>query len=168
MLSLRNSQRRTTRVTSHGWHHRSEGLFRLFGVYSKHQLFISFFTEKCLVQTITVRLYSHYTGKLWRWYKNYTGQGFCPLEIRRRRRHRERQKSNRFNDPNNSFARALRFFVYLFAVTACTTTSRKCLILHFTEEIRDWSDDEISSLFLNLNMVLRNSTLGGFTNIWQC
>ena len=32
------------------------GLFRLFRVYSKHQLqmFISFFTEKCLVQTIQI------------------------------------------------------------------------------------------------------------------
>ena len=37
--------RMTTRMTSHGWHHRSEGLFRLFRVYSKHQQFISFFTE---------------------------------------------------------------------------------------------------------------------------
>ena len=29
------------------------------------------------------------------------------------------------------------------------------------------SDDRISSLFLNLDMVLRNSTLEGFTYIWQ-
>ena len=34
--------------------------------------------------------------------------------MRRRRRQRERQKSNRFNN----FARALRFFVHFFAVTA--------------------------------------------------
>ena len=29
------------------------------------------------------------------------------------------------------------------------------------------SDDRISSLFLNLDMALRNSTLEGFTYIWQ-
>ena len=29
------------------------------------------------------------------------------------------------------------------------------------------NDDEISSLFLNLDMVLRNLTLEGFTYIWQ-
>ena len=29
------------------------------------------------------------------------------------------------------------------------------------------SDDEISSFFLNLDMVFRNSALGGFAYIWQ-
>ena len=36
----------------------------------------------------------------------------------RRRRQRERQNSNRFNEQNNEFARASRFFVHLFAVPA--------------------------------------------------
>ena len=40
------------------------------------------------------------------------------LKIRRRRRQRGRQKSNRFNNQNNNFARASRFFVHFFAVTA--------------------------------------------------
>ena len=40
------------------------------------------------------------------------------LRIRRRRPQRERHKSNRFNNQNNNFARAPRFFVHFFAVTA--------------------------------------------------
>ena len=40
------------------------------------------------------------------------------LKIRRRRRQRERHKSSRFNNQNNNFARASRFFVDFFAVTA--------------------------------------------------
>ena len=41
------------------------------------------------------------------------------LKIRRRRRQRQRElhKSNRFNDQNNNFARASRFFVHFFADT---------------------------------------------------
>ena len=60
-------------------------------------------------------------------------------------------------------ARASCLFVHFFAVTAWIwvenaefqVLQRKCT-----------SDDEISSqLFLNLDMVLRNSTLGGFTYV---
>ena len=40
------------------------------------------------------------------------------LKIRRWRRQRRRQKGNKFNNQNNNFARASRFFVYFFAVTA--------------------------------------------------
>ena len=36
----------------------------------------------------------------------------------RRRRQRERQKNNRFNEQNNNSARASRFFVHFFALTA--------------------------------------------------
>ena len=39
------------------------------------------------------------------------------FKIQRRRRQRGRQKSNRFNNQNNNFARASRFFVHFFAVT---------------------------------------------------
>jgi len=59
------------------------------------------------------------------------------------RQQRELQKSNRFNNQNNNFARASSF-LYISLYT---------------------SDDRISSLFLNLDMVLRNSTLEGFTYI---
>ena len=38
--------------------------------------------------------------------------------MQRRRRPRERQKGNRLNRQNNNFARASRFFVDFFAVTA--------------------------------------------------
>ena len=50
--------------------------------------------------------------------------GFCTLAIirdfkmPRRRRQRERQKSNRLKRQNNNSARASRFFVHFFAVTA--------------------------------------------------
>jgi len=40
------------------------------------------------------------------------------LKQRRRRRQQERQKSNWFRLANNNFARASRFFVHFFAVTA--------------------------------------------------
>ena len=40
------------------------------------------------------------------------------LKIRRRRRQPGCQKSNRFNNQNNNFARASCFFVHFFAVTA--------------------------------------------------
>ena len=40
------------------------------------------------------------------------------LKIRRRRRQRGRQKGNKFNNQNNNFARASRFFLHFFAVTA--------------------------------------------------
>ena len=40
------------------------------------------------------------------------------FQLRRRRRPRERQNSNRFIKQNNTFARASRFFVHFFAVTA--------------------------------------------------
>ena len=40
------------------------------------------------------------------------------LKIRRRRRQRERPKSNKLNRQNNNNARASRFFVHFFAVTA--------------------------------------------------
>ena len=41
------------------------------------------------------------------------------LTVPRRRRQRERQKSNRLNRPrNNNSARVRRFFVHFFAVTA--------------------------------------------------
>ena len=40
------------------------------------------------------------------------------LKIRQRRRQRELHKSNRFNNQNNNFAGASRFFVHFFAVTA--------------------------------------------------
>ena len=54
---------------------------------------------------------------------------------RRQRRERKRQKSNKFNNQNNNFAGASRFIVHFFAVTARVTTTWKCLISRFTEEV---------------------------------
>ena len=86
------------------------------------------------------------------------------LKIRRRRRQRQRgrQKSNRFNIQNKNFARASRFFVHFFAVTA--RLRRDNALFHVSHR-KYACDDEISSLILNLEMTLRNSALGGFTYI---
>ena len=83
------------------------------------------------------------------------------LKIRRQRRQRELHKSNRFNQ-NNNFARASRFFVHFLAVTA--RLRRENAQFHVVQR-KYTSDDEISSLFLHLAMVLRNSTLGWFAYI---
>ena len=55
-------------------------------------------------------------------------------------------------------------FLYI-SLRHCTTTTWKCLISRWQRKYT--SDDEVSSLFLNLNMVLRNLPLGGLTYIWQ-
>ena len=90
----------------------------------------------------------------------------CPrdFKIQRRGRQRERQINKRFCKQNNNFACAPRFFVHFFA-RFCTTTTWKCLISPFMGDVT--SDDEIQFLFLYLDMVPRNSTPGGFANIWQ-
>ena len=87
------------------------------------------------------------------------------FKIRRRRRQRGRRKSDRFNIQNNNFSCALRFFVRTFLCRHCTIW-RENAWFHVSQR-KYTTDDEISSLFLNLDMVLRNSTLRGFTYIWQ-
>ena len=71
---------------------------------------------------------------------------------------RGRPKSYRFNNQNKNFARASGFFVHFFAVSA-RLPRENVLQRKYT------SDNEISSLFLNLDVVVKNSTLGGFTYI---
>ena len=56
------------------------------------------------------------------------------FNIQRRGRQRERQNNNRFYKQNNNFVRASRFFVHFFA-RFCKTTTRKCLISRFMEDI---------------------------------
>ena len=80
------------------------------------------------------------------------------LKQLRRRPQRRLQKNNRFNDQNNSSARASRFLVHFFDVH-CTTTTWNLLIWRFMEEI--------SFLFLNLNKILKNSTPGKVAYIWH-
>ena len=80
---------------------------------------------------------------------------------------RDRKKNNRFNEQNNNFARASRFFVH-FICRHCTTTTWKCLTAHFYGGRKlVTSDDEIFLLFMNLHVVLRNSTPAEFAYIWQ-
>ena len=75
------------------------------------------------------------------------------LKIRRRRRQQEH---------HNNFARASCLFVHFFAVTA--RLRRENAEFHDVQR-KYKSDDEISSLFLTVNMVLRNSALGWFAYI---
>ena len=70
------------------------------------------------------------------------------------------KKQFKFNNQTNNFARASRFFVHFFAVTA--RLRRENASFHASQR-KYTCDDEISSFFLNLDMVLGNSTLGGFT-----
>ena len=85
------------------------------------------------------------------------------LKQLRRRPQRRLQKSNRFNDQNNSSARASRFLVHFFDVH-CTTTTWNLLI---AVSWRTWTcDDKFSFLFLNLNKILKNSTPGKVACIW--
>ena len=66
------------------------------------------------------------------------------------------KKGKRFNNQNN-FARASRFFVHFFAVTARLRRENACF--HFFE--RKYTSDEISSLFLSFFLGIQ--LLGGFT-----
>ena len=69
---------------------------------------------------------------------------------------------NRFSRQNNNFA---SHFFSTFLGCFCKTTTWNSLILLFREVVnkRWWN----FILFLNLNMVLRNSAPGGFTYICQ-
>ena len=82
------------------------------------------------------------------------------FKIQRHGRQRERQKNNRFYKQNNNFARAPRFF--------CTFL---CPSLHDYDVnipnfafcgVRKQATTKIFFLFLHLDMVLENSTPGGF------
>ena len=64
-------------------------------------------------------------------------------KIQRRARQRERQTNNSFYKQKNNFARAPRFFVHFFA-RFCTTTTWKCLISRFMEDINEQRRNLIS------------------------
>ena len=77
------------------------------------------------------------------------------------------KNNNRFRRRNNNFARK-QLCTSLFLTFLCCfwmTATWNCLILIFGEDLNKQQQNFI--LFLNLNMVLRNSTPGGFAYIWQ-
>ena len=90
------------------------------------------------------------------------GKEMCKVVLRQR----ERQKSNRFVKQNN-FARASRFFC-LFLCRHCTTTTWKCLISCFMEDVNK-RQRIFFLLFLNWNTVPKksnpknSSTFDGFS-----
>ena len=72
------------------------------------------------------------------------------LKQRRRRRQRERQKGNMFRSTKQQLCTYItRFFAFLCC--RCTTTTWKCLILRFVEDVNE--DDDFLSLFLNFDTV---------------
>ena len=73
------------------------------------------------------------------------------FQIQWRGRQRECQKNNRFYKQNNNFARVPRFFVHFFA-RFCTTTTWKCLISHFMEDV---NKQRLPLIFLFVLGVLR-------------
>ena len=86
------------------------------------------------------------------------------LKQPRRRPHRRLQKNNRFNDQNNSSARASRFLVHFFDVY-CTTTTWNLLIWRLW---RTWTYyDEFPFIFSSLYKIVRNSTSGKVACIWH-
>ena len=83
----------------------------------------------------------------------------------RRRRQRERQKSNRLNkEKNTELCRCIVLFCTFFC-RPCSTTTGTCLISSFMEDVN--KRRLIFRLFLTLNMVLRNLAQKEFACIWQ-
>ena len=83
------------------------------------------------------------------------------LNIRRRRRQRKHIKNNLISK-TTIFHVHHAFFVDFFAVTV--RLRRENASFHVVQR-KYTSDDEISSLFLHLDVVLRNSTLGWFVYV---
>ena len=81
-----------------------------------------------------------------------------------RRSQRQLQKTNRFNDQNNSSARASRSLVHFFDVHS-TTTTWNLPIWRFVHDVD--IRRRISFLFLNLNKILKNSTAWKVASIWR-
>ena len=78
------------------------------------------------------------------------------------RRQRERQQNNGFNKQNNNFAPASRFFVHFFRIFIRLRLENAYFRVLW---ITSTSNDKISFLFLNLDMVPRNPTPVGYAYI---
>ena len=74
------------------------------------------------------------------------------------RRQRELQQNNRFNKQNSNFARASRFYFCIFFAIYCTTTTWRCLILRFMDNVNKQRRNLFFFSLLNLDMVPWNST----------
>ena len=86
------------------------------------------------------------------------------LKQRRRRQQRERQQSTWFRlVKNNNFARASRFF-YTFLCRRCRTTTWKCLISLFVEDVK--TKQRLFSSFPELCSLL-DLPPEKFVNIWR-
>ena len=77
---------------------------------------------------------------------------------------KKKTKKQRVCKQKNNFARASRVFVHFFAVSARLRRENGYFRVLWRTQT---SNDEILFLFLNLDVVLRNSTSGGFAYIWQ-
>ena len=75
-----------------------------------------------------------------------------------------KKRNMRVCKQKNNFARASRVFVHFFAVSARLRRENGYFRVLWRTQT---SNDEILFLFLNLDVVPRNSTSGGFAYIWQ-
>ena len=89
------------------------------------------------------------------------------FKIQRRGRQRERQKKNNwFNKQNNNFASASRFFVHFFA-RFCTTTTWKCLISRFMEDVNKQRRNFISLSELGYQLLKIKLQADRLHSVWQ-
>ena len=86
------------------------------------------------------------------------------LKQPQRRRQQERQKSNWFRLAKQQFCTCVTLFCS-FPCLRCTTTTWKCLISRFVEDVN--TRQQSCLLFLNFDIVLQNLTPDKFANIWR-
>ena len=103
-----------------------------------------------------------------RWENSVSDGSQCIVNNRKfkMKRRRESKKRNSLTRQNNNFARASRFFAYtVFLCRHCTTSTWKCLISRFVKDVnKQWQN---FFLFMNLDMVDRNSIPEEVACIWQ-
>ena len=79
------------------------------------------------------------------------------------RRQRKREKNNGFNKENINFSRASRLFFLILYISLPSLYDYDVKMPSHVLQRMYTSDVEISFLFLNVDLLLRDSALGGFT-----
>ena len=98
----------------------------------------------------------------------YARKSSCPLLRTSRPNDASKKTIGRFNKQNNNFIRTCITLFCTFLYRFCTTTSWKCLISHFMENVNRQRRNFISLSELGYPPRFPwNSTSGGFTYIWQ-
>ena len=87
------------------------------------------------------------------------------FKIQQLGRQRKREKIKRLSKQWQQLCKCITL-VCTFLSRFCTTTTLKCLISRCIEKKKTRNDEKFF-LILNLDMVSKNSILGGFAYIWQ-